>query len=295
MFTGSLVALVTPFTPTGELDKLAFEKLIRFHLDAGTDAIVVAGTTGESPTLAPEEQENLFTWAVGIAAKQVPIIAGTGSNCTRKTIEHTRRAAKLGVDACLLVTPYYNKPTQEGLTHHYKTIHDAVDIPQILYNVPGRTETDLLPETIARLSHLPGIIGCKEATGDLKRVPALLQNCKKTFLLFSGDDASAKDFILMGGHGVISVTANCVPQQMKVMVESAQKGELASATFHNQQLMDLHAALFLESNPIPVKWALSEMGMIHNILRSPLLPLSSHHHKTVKHALEVAGALSVSS
>ncbi|MBI4357360.1 MAG: 4-hydroxy-tetrahydrodipicolinate synthase [Gammaproteobacteria bacterium] len=294
MITGSIVALTTPFTQQGELDKRAFETLIRFHLDNGTDAIVVAGTTGESPTLTQEEQEQLIDWALSMTAKQVPIIAGTGCNCTRKTIECTKRAEKLGAYAALLVAPYYNKPTQEGLYHHYKAIHDAVDIPLILYNVPGRTASDILPDTVARLSLLPRIIGSKEATGDLNRVPPLLKKCKNTFLLFSGDDATAKDFILMGGHGVISVTANCAPRLMKAMVESAKKGAGEAATAYNRQILDLHRALFLESNPIPVKWALSEMGLIHNILRLPLLPLSSQHHSAVKHALEMAGAFPIS-
>lgn len=288
MFTGSIVALVTPFTLDGTLDRHAFEKLLGFHLDAGTNGIVVGGTTGESPTITHQELIVLLEWAISFVAKQIPVIAGTGSNSTQKAIELTREAAKLGVDACLLVTPYYNKPTQEGLYRHYKALQDAVDIPQILYNVPSRTNCDLLPETVIRLSELPNIVGCKEATGDLQRVSILSESCNEKFILLSGDDATTKDFILLGGHGVISVTANCAPRIMKMMVAAAREGDLASSAFYNNQINDLHNYLFVESNPTPIKWVLSEMGLIQNVLRLPLLPLSQHHHTQLKNALTTA-------
>jgi 4-hydroxy-tetrahydrodipicolinate synthase len=292
MFHGSMVALVTPMAEDGSLDWTALRQLIDWHIEQGTDAIVAVGTTGESPTLDVEEHSEVLRVVVEHARARIPVIAGTGANSTREAIELTRTAEKVGADACLLVTPYYNKPTQEGLYRHFKAIAEAVPIPQILYNVPGRTACDMLPETVERLSHIPNIVGIKEATGDLDRAREILRRCGERLDLYSGDDATALDCILLGGKGDISVTANVAPRLMQQMCKLARAGKKEEAGALNQRLMPLHKHLFAEANPIPVKWALMEMGLIKAGIRLPLTPLSPPHHETIRAALRSAGALS---
>jgi 4-hydroxy-tetrahydrodipicolinate synthase len=262
MIRGSIVALVTPMTADGALDFRALRALVDFHVREGTDAIVAVGTTGESATLDEEEHCEVIRAVVEHVAGRIPVIAGTGANSTREAIVLTRRAKEVGADACLLVTPYYNKPTQEGLYQHFRAVAEAVDIPQILYNVPGRTACDLLPTTVARLAPVPNIVGIKEATGKLERVRELIDSCDAPFALYSGDDASACDFCLLGGHGVISVTANVAPRAMHELCSAACGGRGEDARALDARLAGLHRDLFIESNPIPVKWALSEMGLI---------------------------------
>lgn len=291
MFHGSMVALVTPMTDDGALDVPALERLVDFHVDHGTDAIVAVGTTGESPTLDMEEHCEVIRLTVARARGRVPVIAGTGANSTQEAIALTRCAEQAGADACLLVTPYYNKPTQEGLYLHYKAIADAVPIPQILYNVPGRTACDLLPETIERLAAIPNIVGVKEATGNLDRGREILRRCGERLDLYSGDDATALDLILLGAKGDISVTANVAPRLMHELCAAARAGNQASARAINDKLMPLHQSLFVEANPIPVKWALKEMGLIRGGIRLPLTPLSAKHHATVRQALATGGCL----
>lgn len=291
MFHGSIVALVTPMTAEGELDYASLQRLVDFHVESGTSAIVAVGTTGESATLDEPEHCEVMRRVVQMARGRIPVIGGTGANSTREAIALTRSAMEGGADACLLVTPYYNKPTQEGLYLHHKAVAEAVPIPQILYNVPGRTACDLLPETVARLARIPNIVGLKEATGDLGRLRRLRELCGDALDLFSGDDETAMEFILGGGRGVISVTANVAPRAMHEMCAAALRGDRAAAAAVNARLMTLHRDLFVESNPIPVKWALHEMGLIPPGIRLPLTPLSPRHHDTVRRALREAGAL----
>lgn len=291
MIAGSMVALVTPMDAQGGLDWDGLSKLVDFHLQEGTNAIVAVGTTGESATLGVAEHVEVIRRVVDQVGGRIPVIAGTGANCTREAIELTANAKSVGADACLLVTPYYNKPTQEGLYRHFRAIAEAVAIPQILYNVPGRTVCDMLPETVERLSKVPNIIGIKEATGNLERGREVLERVAKDFLVYSGDDPTAVELILMGGKGNISVTANVVPRAMSDLCAAAMRGEAALARAMNERLMPLHKALFLESNPIPVKWALYEMGLIPDGIRLPLTWLSSSCHEPLRQALRQTGAL----
>ncbi|MBT3613594.1 MAG: 4-hydroxy-tetrahydrodipicolinate synthase, partial [Thiotrichales bacterium] len=270
MFKGSMVALVTPMNSDGELDWDALEQLVEFHIDGGTDAIVAMGTTGESATLNEKEHCAVIQRVIKCVAGRVPVIAGTGANSTQEAIDLTRCAKEQGADAALLVTPYYNKPTQEGLYLHYKAVAEAVDIPQILYNVPGRTACDMLPETIGRLSSIENIIGVKEATGELDRLDSIKKVSVDGFEIYSGDDSTCTEFILQGGDGTISVTANIEPAQMHKMCEAAMAGDRELAEQLNSSLKPLHRDLFLEANPIPVKWALFEMGKIKDGIRLPL-------------------------
>ena len=291
MFHGSMVALVTPMHEDGALDFRSLQRLIESYISSGTSAIVAVGTTGESATLDEREHCGVIRKVVEMADGRIPVIAGTGANSTREAIDLTRCAMEAGADACLLVTPYYNKPTQEGLYLHHKAVAEAVPIPQILYNVPGRTACDMLPATVERLSHISNIIGIKEATGNLQRAQEILDCCADRIDLYSGDDATAMDFILKGGKGVISVTANVAPRQMQQMCEAAMKGDRQLAESINNRLMPLHKDLFVESNPIPVKWALYEMGLIPSGIRLPLTVLSENYHETIRKALKVAGVL----
>jgi 4-hydroxy-tetrahydrodipicolinate synthase len=291
MFHGSMVALVTPMHSDGAIDVAALTKLVDFHVENGTDAIVAVGTTGESATLDMDEHCTTLEQVVAHAAGRIPIIAGTGANSTTEAIELTRCAQQAGVDACLLVTPYYNKPTQEGLYQHHKAVADAVAIPQILYNVPGRTAVDMLTDTVNRLADISNIVGIKDATGNLDRGRELIDRCGDRIDVYSGDDATAVDLILMGGKGDISVTANVAPKLMHDMCAAALAGDEATAHKINDTLMPLHKNLFLESNPIPVKWAVQQMGLIEAGIRLPLTPFSSGHHETLRAAMRGAGIL----
>lgn len=291
MFHGSLVALVTPMTTAGDFDRDAFARLIDWHVEQGSDGLVVVGTTGESATLDEGEHCAVLRAAVELAAGRLPVIAGTGSNSTAEAIRLTRCAREAGADACLLVTPYYNKPTQDGLYRHFTAVAEAVDIPQILYNVPGRTACDMVPETVARLAPVANIVGLKEATGDIARIAALRAQTGPDFQIYSGDDATAMDAMLAGADGVISVTANVAPALMHRMCARALAGDGDGARALNERLMPLHQGLFLESNPIPVKWAVAEMGLMSPGIRLPLTPLSPQHHPTVRAALRHAGVL----
>ncbi len=288
MFKGSLVALVTPMHEDGELDLESYHALIDFHIEHGTDGIVVVGTTGESPTVDFEEHHLLMRAAVDYAAGRIPIIAGTGANSTREAIDLSAYAKEAGVDACLSVAPYYNKPTQEGLYQHFKAIAEAVDIPHILYNVPGRTVADIDNQTSLRLAQIPNIIGVKDATGDIARGCDLLRRVPADFLVWSGDDVTGLALMLLGGHGVISVTANVAPKQMHDMCNAAMAGDLNTARKLNNLLMGLHTDLFVEANPIPVKWAVSQMGLIRTGIRLPLTPLSGQHHQRIREVMEQA-------
>lgn len=291
MFSGSMVALVTPMREDGSLDGECLRKLVDFHVQNGTSAIIAVGTTGESSTLNVDEHTDVIRQVVEHAAGRLPVIAGTGANSTEEAIELSHRAKKLGVDAVLLVTPYYNRPTQEGLYLHFKAIAEAVDIPQILYNVPSRTACDLLPETVARLAKVGNIIGIKEATGDVRRVKLIRDLCDDNFELYTGEDANVVDFILAGGRGVISVTANVAPAQVSQMCTAALKGDVDTARAINDKLSLLHQRLFAESNPIPVKWALHQMGLIPPGIRLPMTALSEQFHQPVREALVTAGLL----
>ncbi|MDO9635735.1 MAG: 4-hydroxy-tetrahydrodipicolinate synthase [Thiobacillus sp.] len=285
---GSLVAIVTPMSDDGALDIGSLQKLIDWHIAEGTDGIVVVGTTGESPTVNFGEHCQLIRVAVEQAAGRVPVIAGTGANSTGEAIELTECAKSAGAQAGLSVVPYYNKPTQEGLYQHYKKIAEAVDLPLILYNVPGRTVADLSNDTALRLAQVPGIVGIKHATGNMERAADLVRRAPKDFLLYTGDDASAMPFMLLGGHGVISVTANVAPKMMHEMCVAALEGNLARARELNNALLPLHSRLFVEANPIPVKWACAELGLIPSGMRLPLTPLSAGLHDTVRDALRHA-------
>ena len=291
MFHGSMVALVTPMHDDGELDFDGLARLVEFHVESGTDAIVSVGTTGESPTLNAADHIEVVRRTVDLVKGRVPVIAGTGSNCTREAIELSTAAMEAGADAGLLVTPYYNRPTQEGLYLHYKAIADAVAMPHILYNVPGRTVCDLLPETVARLAGLSNIVGIKEATGDLQRAQEILDACGEKLDLYSGDDATGREFMLMGGKGVISVTTNVAPKAMSAMCAAATVGDAEMAAELDAPLAGLHDKLFLEANPIPVKWALAEMGLIGKGIRLPLTVLSEEHHEAVRQAMRQAGVI----
>lgn len=291
MISGSLVALVTPMDSRGNLDWQALQRLIEFHLEEGTDGIVTVGTTGESATLDMDEHKEVIRRVVEQVAGRVPVIAGTGANSTSEAVELTEAARSVGADACLLVTPYYNKPTQEGLYQHYKFIAEAVDIPQILYNVPGRTACDMLPATVARLADIDNIVGIKEATGDLQRAREVIDLVGDRMAVYSGDDPTAVELILMGGQGNISVTANVAPKAMHELCAAALAGDADTARRLNETLMPLHKKLFIEANPIPVKWALYEMGLVEDGLRLPMTSLSAEHQPVVREALKQCGLL----
>ena len=285
-YKGSNVALITPMFDDGAVDYDALNNLIDFHIDAGTSSIVSVGTTGESATVGVKEHLKIIKHTIQYAARRIPIIAGTGANSTSEAIELTQEAKNLGADACLLVTPYYNKPTQEGLFHHFKLIADSVDIDQILYNVPGRTAVNMSVETTARLSEISNIIGIKDATGDLTIIKELVKSCPEDFLLLTGDDATALDFLLLGGHGGISVTANVTPKELQKVYMTAIAGNAEVARQANKELTNLHQNLFLESNPIPVKWALHKMGLCSKGIRLPLLELSSEFRPVIENDLK---------
>lgn len=291
MFEGSIVALITPMTATGAIDEQNLRALIDRHIAAGTDAIVVLGTTGESPTITETERHQVIAAAVEVAQGRIPIIAGTGSYSTLEAIYRTETAMNLGVDACLVVTPYYNRPTQEGLYQHYCAIAEAVSIPIILYNVPHRTGCDLRTETVERLSHIRNIIGLKDASGDLTRGRELVKRVGSRMTLYTGDDASALAFILQGGKGVISVTANVAPRAMRDMCQAALACNVHLAGELNTPLMPLHKALFVETNPIPVKWALEQLGWIASGIRLPLTPLSEQYYETIRNAMKTSGVI----
>ena len=296
MFKGSNVALVTPFK-NDKLDDETYIKLIHFHIENGTNGLVPAGTTGESPTLSHDEHERVIDLCVKESNGKLPVFAGTGSNSTEEAISLTTHAEKMGADGALIVTPYYNKPSQEGLYLHHKAIAEAVDLPNILYNVPGRTAVDMLPETTSRLADIPNIIGIKDATGQLSRGLELLKICGDKIAVYSGDDATAIEFLLQGGMGNVSVTANVAPQAMSrlcalAMSASTQEQQLEVRRL-NDSLMPLNNDLFVEANPIPVKWALSSMGLIGLGIRLPLTPLAELYHQRIEAALEVAGIHSV--
>ncbi len=291
MFAGSLVALVTPMKDDGALDFACLERLVDWHVEQGTDGLVIAGTTGEACTLTRAEHIEVIRVAAERAAGRIPVIAGTGSNSTAQTIDLSRAVGSLPIDGYLVVTPYYNKPTQEGLYRHFSAVADALGRPLILYNVPGRTGVDMQTATVARLAAHPGIIGIKEATGDLDRVRPLRAACGDDFLLFSGDDATGCEFMLQGGQGVISVTSNVAPALMADMCEAALAGDQALASELDQLLAGLHQDLFVESNPIPVKWALARLGLIPGGLRLPLTELSVAGQPAVEAAMRRAGVL----
>ncbi|MEW8027487.1 MAG: 4-hydroxy-tetrahydrodipicolinate synthase [Candidatus Thiodiazotropha sp.] len=291
MFHGSMVAMITPMVEDGGLDDAALRALVEFHIRQGTDAIVAVGTTGESATLDEEEHCDVIRRVVDYVGGRVPVIAGTGANSTREAVSLTRCAKESGADACLLVTPYYNKPTQEGLYQHHAAVAKAVDIPQILYNVPGRTACDMLPETIARLAQVSNIIGVKEATGDLSRLHQLRELCDDSFEFYSGDDATGCEFLLQGGHGVISVTANAAPRLMHEMSIAALAGRDEEARAIDAKLAGLHSALFVESNPIPVKWAMMKLGLASRGIRLPLTWLSPSAEDQVLQAMRQAEIL----
>ena len=291
MLSGSLVAIVTPMLADGALDMPRLKSLIDWHIAEGTDGIVIVGTTGESPTVDVDEHCSLIEAAIAAAKGRVPVIAGTGGNSTREAIELTKFARKAGAAYALSVVPYYNKPTQEGLYRHYKAIAEACDIPILLYNVPSRTVADLANDTVLRLSKLPNIAGIKEATSSVERVTDLMRRVRKDFLVFSGDDVTALSYMLLGAHGVISVTANVAPRLMHEMCSAARAGDTARAIAVNNRLLPLHKNLFLESNPIPVKWALNRMGRIAEGIRLPLTPLAASHHEALDAALREAGCI----
>jgi 4-hydroxy-tetrahydrodipicolinate synthase len=291
MITGSLVAIVTPMLEDGRLDIPRFKSLIDWHIAEGTDGIVVVGTTGESPTVGFDEHKELIHVAVAHAAGRIPIVAGTGANSTAEAIELTESAKRAGAAACLSVVPYYNKPTQEGLYRHFKAIAEAVDIPNILYNVPGRTVADLANETTLRLAQIPNIVGVKDATANIERGTDLAKRAPGGFAVYSGDDASGLALILMGGRGIISVTANVAPRLMHEMCVAGLAGDVARAREANYKLLGLHKHLFVEANPIPVKWAVAQLGLIEGGIRLPLTPLSAQFQETVREAMREAGVL----
>jgi len=295
MLTGSLVALATPMRKGGALDLPSLAKLIDFHAANGTAGIVMVGTTGESPTVDVEEHCLLIKTAVVEARGRIPIVAGTGANSTAEAVALTAYAKEAGAHSALSVVPYYNKPTQEGLYRHFRTIAEKVDLPLLLYNVPGRTVADLANDTILRLAEVPGIVGIKDATADLARgselIKALGAASRREFAVYSGDDITALPLLLMGGHGVISVTANVAPKLVAEMCRAAQSGDIATARSCNDRLLGLHRGLFVEANPIPVKWALAKMGLIENELRLPMVPLSAQYYEAVRAALGEAGCI----
>jgi len=289
MFHGSMVALVTPMAADGSLDYAALERLVELHVANGTDGIVAVGTTGESATLDHTEHCDVIRRVVQMVAGRIPVIAGTGANSTTEAIDLTRCAMQAGADACLLVTPYYNKPTQEGLYLHHKAIAEAVAIPQILYNVPGRTACDMLPETAVRLAAISNIVGIKEATGEIDRVARIRDGAGDARAIYSGADSTARELILAGARGNISVTANVAPRAMHDMCAAALAGNAEEAARLDAPLAALHRDLFVEANPIPVKWAVAEMGLIPRGIRLPLTPLAEPYHATVRAALAEAG------
>ena len=291
MFHGSMVALVTPMHEDGAIDEDGLQRLIDWHVERQTDAIVAVGTTGESATLDEAEHCHVIRRTVAMAAGRLPVIAGTGANSTREAIDLTRCALEAGADACLLVTPYYNKPTQEGLYRHFLAVAEAVPVPQILYNVPGRTACDMLPETVERLADTSNIVGIKEATGDLERAREIMQRCGERLDVYSGDDATAMELMLIGGKGNISVTANVAPAEMHAMCAAAIAGDRDAAVAANQPLEELHRVLFVESNPIPVKWALHQMGLVSPGIRLPMTPLAEESREPLRQALRRAGLL----
>ncbi len=291
MIQGSIVALVTPMDASGAVDRQSLQKLVEFHVAEGTDALVAVGTTGESATLDEHEHCQVIQWVVEFAAGRIPVIAGTGANSTAEAINLTRRARDAKADACLIVTPYYNKPTQEGLYLHYKAIAEAVAIPQILYNVPGRTACDMLPETIGRLAQVDNIVGVKEATGDLSRYQAIRALTGADFAIYSGDDASSREFCLLGGNGSITVTGNVAPKQVHDMIMAAIQGDADTALAIDAQLAGLHKMLFVQSNPIPVKWAVAEMALMGKGIRLPLTWLSQDCEDVVRTAMHQAGII----
>jgi len=291
MLSGSIVAIVTPMTADGALDLPRLKSLIDWHVAEGTDGIVIVGTTGESPTVDVPEHCKLIEKAIEFTAKRVPVIAGTGGNATREAIELNQFAAKAGADYALSVVPYYNKPTQEGLYRHFKAIAESADIPVILYNVPSRTVADMQNDTVLRLAEVRNIAGIKDATANMERGAELLARKPAAFAVLSGDDASALAYMQLGAHGVISVTANVAPRAMHEMCAAAKSGDVARAISINNRLIPLHKHLFVEANPIPVKWALHRMGRIAEGIRLPLTPLASAHHDTVSGALAAAGCL----
>ncbi len=289
MLTGSMVAVVTPMDDEGAINYRDLGRLLDFHVDSGTEALIVAGTTGESATLDHSEHVALIERACRLADGRIPIIAGTGSNSTSQTLTLSRAVDRLPIDAFLIVTPYYNKPPQEGMRRHFSAVADAVEHPVILYNVPGRTGVDLKPETVVELAAHPNIVGIKEATGELDRVRSLREQCGPEFVLLSGDDATACEFMLQGGDGVISVTGNVAPRQMRQLCDAARAGQRAEAQRIDATLQGLHRTLFSESNPIPVKWAVQQMGLIGPGIRLPLTPFAPRHHAAVREAMEAAG------
>lgn len=291
MFHGSMVALVTPMTKTGEIDYFALNRLVDWHLNSQTDAIVVLGTTGEAPTLEDKEREAIIKSVVERVKGKIPVIVGTGTNCTWKTVQLTEKAMRLGADACLIVTPYYNKPTQLGLYEHYRLIASEVPIPQILYNIPGRTGCDLLPETVGRLAEISNIVGIKE--GNPERTKIIIENWGHQLDVYSADDATALEIIRQGGKGVISVTANVTPKQMHDFCKFGLQGEYNKAAILDEKLQIFHKNLFVESNPIPVKWAMSALGMIDEGIRLPLTSLNERFHDTIRNALQIAEKISV--
>ncbi|CAG2127914.1 4-hydroxy-tetrahydrodipicolinate synthase [Cupriavidus plantarum] len=289
--TGSIVAIVTPMHEDGSLDYPALRALVDWHVAEGTDGIVIVGTTGESPTVNVDEHCELIRVAVEQANKRIPIIAGTGGNSTSEAIELTAFAKKVGADASLQVVPYYNKPTQEGIYRHFRTIAEAVDLPVLLYNVPGRTVADMQHDTVVRLAQVPGIVGVKEATGNIDRAAQLIRDVPEHFAVYSGDDPTAVALILLGGKGNISVTANVAPRKMHELCAAALKGDVVTARRLHMELIDLNKAMFVEANPIPVKWALQQMGRMKGGIRLPLTPLSENQHDYVRRALAAAGLL----
>ncbi len=291
MIQGSIVALVTPMDSQGAVDFNSLGALCEFHIEQGTDSLVAVGTTGESATLSENEHCQVIKFIVDKVAGRIPVIAGTGSNSTVEAINLTRKAKELGADACLIVTPYYNKPTQEGLYLHHKAIAEAVDIPQILYNVPGRTACDMLPETVGGLSKIPNIVGVKEATGDLSRVAKLRELTRPDFALYTGDDATSREFCLLGGNGTITVTGNVAPRLVHEMITAAINGNAELSEEIDRKITGLHSSLFIQANPIPVKWAVAEMGLMGNGIRLPLTWLSEECFETVRAAMRQAGVI----
>ena len=291
MFEGSIVAMVTPMFADGAIDDDSLQRLVEFHINEGTDGIVAVGTTGESATLDHEEHARLIGRVVELVNGRIPVIGGTGANSTAEALHLTQEAKRVGADGCLLVTPYYNKPTQHGLFEHYRIIAEEVDIPQILYNVPGRTACDMLPDTVARLAEIPNIVGIKEATGSLERIHDLRKGCPEDFVILSGEDWMGLDTILAGGRGVISVTANVAPRLMHEMCAAGLAGNADQARELDDRLQPLHKALFLESNPIPSKWALKEMALLEQGIRLPMTWLSDEFHAEVREAMTGANAV----
>ncbi len=291
MIKGSIVAIVTPMFEDGSLDRDSLRKLLDWHIAEGSDGVVIVGTTGESATVSPEEHCELIKLTVEHVGGRIPVIAGSGGNSTAEAIALTRHAKDVGADATLQVVPYYNRPTQEGMYRHFKAIAEAVDIPVILYNVPGRTVADMSNETVVRLSSVDNIVGIKDATGNIGRGTELLCAVDKSFAVYSGDDATAMALMFCGAAGNISVTANVAPREMHALCEAAMAGQVARAVEINNRVLALHGKLFVEPNPVPVKWALAEMGKMPAGLRLPLAPLSAQYHDTVRAALRESGVL----